>query len=233
MCWKNCIFISWAYNRSWDASREMSDKMQTVQDVKQVADEDTFDCFRHINELLHSGQINDSIMFKSIKEEIGSIHKLVIAAIQTIQKNGRLIYLTPRASERIHITDLSGPVRLQNYSVGKKYCPKSGKNELLARMDLNELQAGPRDMVICFAAEASSYTESSLRYARKSGAMTASILLGQEPEEKMLASINIKLDLDQHSTAFQRAWLQNLFIRLVSQAASAYILQYELKEISF
>ncbi|WP_156153403.1 hypothetical protein [Domibacillus robiginosus] len=207
--------------------------MQIVKDAKKVACEDPLDCLRDINELLHSGELNDSNLLKKLEKEMGLIHKLVIAAIQTIQNKGRLIYLTPRAVERIHITDLNGPKRLQNDSTGKKQCLKAGGSELLARIELNELQVGPRDMVICFTAAAEVYSESSIRYARKSGAMTACILLGEDAEEEIPANINVRMEAAEHLTAFERAWLQNLLIHLVSSAVSNYILHYELKEISF
>lgn len=209
--------------------------MPNIKEAKKVTHDDTFDCLHYIGQLLRSGQINDSALLTTIKKETYSIHKMVIAAIHAIQSEGRLIYITPGSSERIHIIDVNGPVRLQHSIAGKKYCPKTGGHELLARIEMNELQISPRDMVIGFVPAAGfySYADSSLKYAQKNGAMTAGILLGKAAEKEISAHLNVCLDLPKDSVHFQKAWLQNILIHLISNTASNYIINDELKHISF
>lgn len=209
--------------------------MPNKKEVQKAIQDDTFDCLHYIGQLLRSGQINDSALLTALKKEIYSIHKIVIAAIHTIQNEGRLIYITPGSSERIHIIDVNGPLRPQHSVAGKKYCSKTGGNELLARIEMNELQISPRDMVICFvpALGFSAYADSSLKYAKKNGAMTVGIRLGKEAEKEISAHLNVCLDLREDSVHFQKAWLQKVVIHLVSNTASNYIINYELKQISF
>lgn len=202
--------------------------MPSIRDAKILPGNKAFNSLVFMKQLLNSDQINDSIALKIIEKELNSLYKVVIAAINTLQNNGRLIYILPRSSERIQVMDLNRRVQPKSRIAGRKYCPGTGSNELLARIELNKLQVGPRDMVICFipAAEAP-YVSSSLKYAKKNGAMTVGISLDKGIQQDLQVNISINLELFEDSTYFRKAFIQKILINTISNAASNYLIDHD------
>ncbi len=190
-----------------------------------------------VTELLTVMNAEDAKVAGAIKKELPSIRKVVIAAILAFQKKGRLIYIGAGTSGRLGVLDAvecvptfgTPPWMVQGVMAGGRkafYTAVEGAedNELMATADLNQLGVGPRDIIIGISASGRTpYVTSGLKYAKRKGAMTASISCNKKAAISQYADFPIEVDAGPEvltgSTRLKAGTAQKLVLNMISTAA--------------
>lgn len=192
-----------------------------------------------VDEFLTVMNEEDAKVAGAVKQELTTIRKMVLAAIRTFHQGGRLIYIGAGTSGRLGVLDAAEcvptfgtpPDMVVGVIAGGTEAiqlPVEGAedNVLLAKVDLQRLNVGPRDMVIGLSASGRTpYVISGLRYARKNGAFTASIACNKGAEMSRYAQVSAEIDVGPEvltgSTRLKAGTAQKMVLNMISTAAMA------------
>ncbi|MCP3762994.1 N-acetylmuramic acid 6-phosphate etherase [Domibacillus sp. A3M-37] len=190
-----------------------------------------------IDEFLSVMNAEDSKVAQAVKQELPVIRKVVIAAVNAFRQKGRLIYIGAGTSGRLGVLDAAECIPTFGTPPGMVRCVIAGgqkaiqsavegaeDNELLAKVDLSQLQIGPRDMIIGISASGRTpYVISGLKYAKKHGAMTASISCNKRAVMSRFADLSIEVDVGPEvltgSTRLKAGTAQKMMLNMISTAA--------------
>ncbi|GER67180.1 N-acetylmuramic acid 6-phosphate etherase [Weizmannia acidilactici] len=171
-----------------------------------------------------------------VGKELGQIEKVVKAAVRSFQLGGRLIYIGAGTSGRLGVLDAvecvptfsADPSMVQGVIAGGEAAMTSAvegaeDSPELGKADLKRIRLSENDTVLGIAASGRTpYVIGALDYAKRTGALTASLACNKGAKISRHADIAIEVDVGPEvltgSTRLKSGTAQKLVLNMISTA---------------
>jgi N-acetylmuramic acid 6-phosphate etherase len=190
-----------------------------------------------IHDILIIMNREDSEVPKAVEKQLANVEKVVQLAVQSFRRGGRLIYLGAGTSGRLGVLDAvecvptfsSPPDQVIGVIAGGKKALTEAvegaeDSEMFAAQDLQNLRISEKDLVMGIAASGRTpYVIGGLKFARKTGARTASLSCNKHAAISQYSEVAIEIDSGPEiltgSTRLKSGTAQKLVLNMISTAS--------------